>query len=68
MENDQVLATGDLELEESFVRHLGLQAEFFALAPNSVRRLSDIDFTRDPDATGAWEAFDIYRTDDPFWE
>ena len=45
---------------------VGLRAEYFALE-NRVSRLSEIDFERAPDATGAIEALDISKSHDPFW-
>jgi hypothetical protein len=58
----------DSDSEESSVPTAsGLKAEFFVLEPWSVSVLADIDFSREPDATGVWEEFDILRLQDPFW-
>ena len=52
---------------ESSAGNTGLAAEYFTL-PAGVAKLSDIDFTATPDATGVVGALDMVRSNDPFWQ
>ena len=66
--SDESTADNSDPEENTAVALFGLKAEFFVLQPWSVSVLADIDFSRDPDATGVWEEFDVLRAEDPFWE
>ena len=56
-----------MSLESKAKPHSGLDAHYFVL-PKGVSSLSDIDFSRAPDATGVADALDHAKSDTPFWQ